>query len=169
MKDINLMDRVKDRVTGYEGRVLALAHILNQDKQCLVAPTTLADNGELRKSFWLDQQRLELLEESSENYDYDRARFNLGDKVRDSITGFVGVIREVVLYHTGCYRYTVQGSKLDTEKGTPVEPVALEEDRLELVAQPNPPQHAGIHPTSSPPRGGPPAYAPTDLGAKGVR
>lgn len=58
-------------------------------------------------------------------------RFNLGDKVKDHITGLAGIVvsRSESLY--GCNRYWLQPQEV--KDGKPVDGCWLDEDSLELV------------------------------------
>lgn len=58
-------------------------------------------------------------------------KFDLGQLVRDKITGFNGIVVARTEYLTGCSRYSVQSRKLD-EKGKPQDWLAFDEDQLEL-------------------------------------
>ena len=59
-------------------------------------------------------------------------KFNLGDKVRDIVTGFKGVATAVTIWLNGCCRYGVQGTQL--KDGRPTELVWIDEEQLELVS-----------------------------------
>lgn len=58
-------------------------------------------------------------------------RFNLGDKVRDTFTGFVGFIHGSAAYITGCNQHVVNARTV--EGGKPSEGHWLDDMRLELV------------------------------------
>ena len=62
-------------------------------------------------------------------------KFNLGDKVKDKITGFKGTITSRTEFLNGCIQYGVQGN-LDKEGKIP-EPMGIDEQSLELL---NPPK-----------------------------
>ena len=55
--------------------------------------------------------------------------FNLGDEVKDIVTGFKGAIMARVQYFTGCNQYHVQPSKVN-EKGEMTEGHYFDETRL---------------------------------------
>lgn len=64
--------------------------------------------------------------------------FDLGDKVRDRFTGFVGHVHAIAKYITGCDRVLVNPRKLD-DKGAPVEGTWFDDSQLELLdSQPAP-------------------------------
>jgi hypothetical protein len=58
-------------------------------------------------------------------------KFALLSKVKDTVTGFSGVVMSATNYLTGCDRYSVQPTEL--KDGRPQDPYAIEEWRLELV------------------------------------
>lgn len=58
-------------------------------------------------------------------------KFSLGDKVKDNITGFIGIIVGRTEWLNGCIRYSLQPIKL--KDGAPQETQAFDEDQLELV------------------------------------
>ena len=60
-----------------------------------------------------------------------KAKFKNGQKVRDILTGFEGVIKCVAVYYNGCVRYDVQPA-LD-EKGNYRDSVVIDEQQLKLV------------------------------------
>jgi hypothetical protein len=59
-------------------------------------------------------------------------KFDLGTKVKDTLTGFKGVISYRAQYLTGCNQYGVQPEDLD-EKGEPREARQIDENRLEVI------------------------------------
>lgn len=62
-------------------------------------------------------------------------RFALGDKARDKVTGFTGIVIARTEWLHGCARITIQPQKLDPVKGTPVEAHAFDELQCERVAE----------------------------------
>lgn len=59
---------------------------------------------------------------------------NLGDRVRDKITGYEGVVIGITDWIFGCRRPIVQGEKLDNE-GKVIETQSFDEPQLEVVAR----------------------------------
>jgi len=59
-------------------------------------------------------------------------KFDLGSRVRDKITGYVGTIVARIEYLNGCKRYSVQ-AKVKDEKIP--EPEWLDEQQLELIEE----------------------------------
>lgn len=64
-------------------------------------------------------------------------KINLGDTVKDSITGFTGVVAVRAEWLSGCARISVQSTKLDKE-GKPIELVTFDENQLTLVKRAKP-------------------------------
>jgi hypothetical protein len=62
-------------------------------------------------------------------------KFNLGDELKDFITGYKGIVRCRAEYLTGCNRYALQSQKLDKEKEIPQEWLWFDENELILVKE----------------------------------
>lgn len=59
-------------------------------------------------------------------------KYDLGDEVKDILTGFSGVVTGQAKWITGCSQYTVAPKKLDKE-GKLIASEWFDENRLELV------------------------------------
>lgn len=59
-------------------------------------------------------------------------KYNLGDEVKDAISGFQGIVTARIDYITGCARYIVQPQTLGKE-GEPHKSSTFDENTLELV------------------------------------
>lgn len=76
----------------------------------------------------------------------------LGDKVKDKITGFTGILVGRTEWLNGCIRFGVQSEKLNKD-GEPIEPEWFDEERVELVGKK---KRRVVRPEPEPePRGGP--------------
>ena len=80
-------------------------------------------------------------------------KFNLGDKVKDAITGFSGIIIGRTEWLNRCVRYGIQSEKLTKENKLP-ESQWIDEEQLLLVK-------AGVIKVDKPVRTGGPKPAPT--------
>ena len=58
-------------------------------------------------------------------------KFNIGDKVKDTITGFQGIITARTQWLNNCNTYNVQSQEL--KDGQPTDRVFFDEPQLELV------------------------------------
>ncbi len=76
-------------------------------------------------------------------------KFNLGDKVRDRITGFEGIILGRTEWMTGCRTYGVKSQAL--KDSSPIDAVWLDEIQLDLVME----QAVALHSHERPITGGP--------------
>ena len=76
-----------------------------------------------------------------------RAKFYLGDVVRDRITGFEGVVVANTFWLNGCVRCTVQPQQL--KDGKTIESECFDEQQLDLakpVVEPEKPKRGGPMP-----------------------
>lgn len=60
-------------------------------------------------------------------------KWNNGDKVKDQVAGFVGIIIGRIDWLYGCRRYAVQG--LEMKDGVPTGFVYFDEDQLEVIQE----------------------------------
>ncbi len=58
---------------------------------------------------------------------------NLGDKVKDTITGFTGIVIAKVEWLNGCRRYTVQ--RIGLNNGVPSDSQGFDEIQLKVIAK----------------------------------
>lgn len=56
---------------------------------------------------------------------------NLGDKARDTVTGFSGTITAEHKYLNGCRRFSITANTL--KDGAPIDPQVFDVEQLELV------------------------------------
>lgn len=59
---VQLGDRVREMISGFEGVVTGLCQYLTGCEQALVNPGKIKEDGELVKNNWFDVDRLQLLE-----------------------------------------------------------------------------------------------------------
>lgn len=57
---MKLGERVRDRISGFEGIVISRAENLHSPPECLVASDSLDSNGVPRANQWFFESRLEL-------------------------------------------------------------------------------------------------------------
>lgn len=56
----NFGDKLRDTITGFEGRCVGFTAYITGCNQVLLAPP-VGDKGEFRESLWFDEQRCELM------------------------------------------------------------------------------------------------------------
>ncbi len=61
---VNLGDKVKDKITGYQGTVIAKTEWMNGCHRVIVQAEGLKEDGNAKDSHHCDVQQIELLEES---------------------------------------------------------------------------------------------------------
>jgi len=72
-------------------------------------------------------------------------RVGLGDKVKDSITGFTGIVIAEHKYLNGCVRVSIQPE--DVREGKPIEACAFDVEQITLI---EPKKHPTLTPTGGP-------------------
>ncbi len=58
---IKLGEKVKDKISGFEGIACARSEYLNGCKRILIEPTKLKDDGSTIEGVWFDDQQIELI------------------------------------------------------------------------------------------------------------
>ncbi len=61
MFKFNLLDSVKDQITGFAGTITARTEYLNGCLQYCVKPTKLKKDGTMPEAEWFDEQQLDLV------------------------------------------------------------------------------------------------------------
>lgn len=69
---MKLGDRVKDKLTGFEGIIVGHCEYMTGCNQSLVKPEGLKDDGEMIESHWFDDQRLKLVKAKAFSLDNGR-------------------------------------------------------------------------------------------------
>ena len=69
----------------------------------------------------------------SEKTQQPNFRFTLGDKVKDDITGFEGIVTRRTQWLNNCNTYGVQPTQL--KDGTPQSPESFDEPQLKIVEE----------------------------------
>ncbi len=59
-KKIKLGDKIRDKITGFEGVAIAYAEWMNGCNRWASQPTELSDKGKPREAEWFDEQQVEL-------------------------------------------------------------------------------------------------------------
>jgi len=58
---IKLGDKVKDRISGFEGIATGVAEYLNGCTRILIEPVKLDEDGKMLKSIWFDDVQVEIV------------------------------------------------------------------------------------------------------------
>jgi hypothetical protein len=151
-KTIRLGDTVKDEISGVKGVVIGYYEYVYGCVRCCVQPPGMKDEQPIKSStFDLDQLK-KLKDGNIRNT--KPTRFDLGEKVKDSITGFEGVTTGRFTYLHGPTCYGVQPQKLDKDGNKPAESDTFDEGRLERLNKQvvDPPRRATGGPRDEPRR-----------------
>jgi len=121
-----------DKVSGYKG-------ILNARMEFYKGPIRyyiqgkVGEDGKEMEGYMVDEDAVQIMEGESVERPHDPTAFKyeLGSKVKDSITGYKGVISSRTEWLFGCMRYTIQS--LEFHEGKPVGPISVDEQAIELI------------------------------------
>ena len=120
---------VKDNITSFQGVLIAWTLHLHKCEWGSVEPKTLKD-GQPQTPRYFDAQRLEVVELAP-----DRTsavpKVKPGNKVRDVITGFTGVVTTWTEELYG--EPTVGVTSTELHEGKPIRDYAFAESRIELI------------------------------------
>lgn len=101
---------VKDIVTGYKGVVIGRADFMYGCNRLGVLSETLV-NGVPQQAYWFDEQRMEVVNENKA-VPIQKGKFSLGDEVKDTITGFRGIVSSYSQTISGTKDYGVLSTKM---------------------------------------------------------
>lgn len=136
MAKLKFGDIVRDRITGYQGVVVARTRWLNNCDRLSVQPREVKDGKPIEaRSF--DEPNLEFVEGTDiKVFKVSRpdVKIELGDTVQDAITNLVGIAIGRTEWMNGCSRVLVQPKEL--KDGLPVEGSTIDESDLILVSRP---------------------------------
>jgi len=132
---IKLGSTVKDMISGFEGVAIARSEWLYGCNRIVVESNRLKD-GKPTDGQWFDEQRIETIEENTILCDEPKdCAVQLGNKVKDSLTGFQGVAIAKTVWSSGAVTISVEPTKLQ-ENGQPIDSQAFDVYRLEIVSEP---------------------------------
>lgn len=129
-QNLKFGDVVKDKITGFQGVVVARTIWLNNCDRLTVQPREVKDGKPILSSSF-DEPNLEFVESTDiKVFKVSRPteQVDLGDVVRDVITGLSGVAIARTEWMNGCSRVYVQPKEL--KDGVPVESTTFDESDL---------------------------------------
>lgn len=146
-------DLVRDLVTGYEGIVTVRTTWLHGCDRVGVVPNELHD-GKPGDQECFDEHRVEVVEKQKVAMkaidSAEVSRFGMGAQVRDTITGFEGIMVGLSIELGGIVAVVIEPTKL--EKGEPIKAHVFESTRVEVVEPKPVPQTKAV---TSGKKGGP--------------
>lgn len=130
--DIKRGQHVRDPISGLTGFVTVICENMNGSVQAAVQPK--GDGEKFPEAQYIDTHLLEVLDDglSAKVLPLDNpVKIALGERVRDTVTGYAGIATERLSYLNGCVFFTVQ-SGLDRD-GEKTSPLYLDHKRLVKV------------------------------------
>lgn len=112
---------LRDIVTGFQGTVLSRTKYFTGCVHYGLSPQTLKD-GKLPDWEWIDETRLTEVEGATKiigglkSLKFSQNKFELGEVLKDKVTGFKGVAMGRTDYYTGCINYGLCPQLLKEEK-----------------------------------------------------
>lgn len=133
MQKIGLGDKVKDRVTSFEGIVVETIEFIHGCTRLGIQSQKLNEKDMPLETCFFDEPQLELVQTNViPPATKSKSKLGLGDKVKDPVTEHVGIITGMATYLNGCIRCGVQSNQ-KTEDGQPNEAWWFDEPRLTLI------------------------------------
>ncbi len=136
MSKIGLGWKVCDRVTGLTGIVMHTIEYAYQGEMVGVAKQELDKDGRVSEQEMFDVAQVEVID-NKPLFDApapEPFKFKMGDKVRDTITGYEGSVAGLATYVNGCNRILVRPSyKKDKDDNYLRKGEFIGEGALELI------------------------------------
>ncbi len=133
---IRLGQKVRCKVTGFEGVVDHLCFPM-ADATKIGVQAPMQKDGKMGECYTLDYMTIEILESKPVlKAKQSKPKFNLGDKVEDTITSFKGKIVMVIFYFNGCVQYRVQPIIPEGKKAEDYAAQKFPEGTLKKVPEP---------------------------------
>ena len=116
MNTIKLGSTCVDKATGYTGVAVSKVELLNGNVQYAIVPKANPDSGDYPAGINLDGDQLSVVDEgiSADAKPAAKTDLQVGEKVKDLITGMSGIIIRKTTFFNGCVYFTV--SVKDTKK-----------------------------------------------------
>ena len=127
----------KDKVSGFQGTIIARNAHLFGCAQYGLAPQELGTDGSPKQTEFFDEARIEILDNKNAVHSEDEYKgiftIPLGTEVIDKVSEFQGKILMVVEYLHNCSSYYVE-PKVDKD-GKPREGQFFDEGRLDVIGK----------------------------------
>jgi len=130
---IELGDIAKETVTGFTGIVVARTIWLSNCDQLTIQPQGLDKEGKPHQTRTFDEPRVVFVKKGKvPTVPCGPPNCEVGDEVRDGLTGLVGIVTQVSIWNEGCIIVSVQPQGL--KDGQPL-PSASFDDRKLVVTK----------------------------------
>lgn len=99
-------DKAADKISGFEGIIIAASAFATGINMFEIQPQGLTEDGKPWDTVWIEEPTCTLVEESVlEAPVLGVPLFRFGDRVRDVVSGFEGVVHNITSFLNGCTRY----------------------------------------------------------------
>jgi uncharacterized protein YodC (DUF2158 family) len=115
---LNLGDEVKDIVTGYKGIIMYRCHWYHNSDTYGVKSQILKD-GIPKQTVTFDDAELVLVKANKVKIENDKTpnfKFKLGDKVKDNLSKFKGIIVSQTQWISNCNHYAIESGEVNSGK-----------------------------------------------------
>jgi hypothetical protein len=132
-EDVELGDRVADKISGFKGIAVGLTEWMYGCRRITIQPEETKDGSPVECAVF-DEPQLKILARGVvEVQDTDEllTKVNHGDRVRDRISKLTGIVVGITLWIHGPRRITIQPEEL--KDGLPIENVNFDEPLLDIL------------------------------------
>jgi hypothetical protein len=129
-------DRAKDKVTQIVGIVVVRHDYLYGVARIGIQPEG-SHEGKAHEAIHIDLPQAELMEKNVIDKDgmIPDAKIKLGDRCKDSISGFDGICTGLAEWLYSCTKVCITPEKVDKEKYRPAEPCWFDEPQITLIKE----------------------------------
>lgn len=133
--ELRLGNMARDASTGFTGRLIQKSVETNGNVRFSIQPLAKED-GTIPEGWFIDLHMIDFLEDGVADRvpPLQEAEFKAGDKLRDKISGFEGILTTTYWFLNGCIHYEVVSEKLTKEGAT--QAIHLPKERVEKVEAP---------------------------------
>jgi len=135
---LKLGDEAKDKITGFQGIIVARSHWLHNCDVYLLKSQELKEGKPLDNEAFDDDQVVILKEGAVACAEKDPDfHFNLGDKVEDDLTSYKGTVIAQTQWFSNCNHYAIQAEGI-TKEGKTLKREHVPEGQVILIKAVNP-------------------------------
>lgn len=127
--NVQLGNKARDSITGFAGVATSRTEYLYGCRRIGLTPAELKD-GKPQDTQYFDDPQLTDVEEKIPTPDSPKWLVDLGDKAKDTITGFEGIVSARIEYLFGPRRIALTPVALDKD-GKPQDPIGFDESQIQ--------------------------------------
>ncbi len=134
-----MLQTVEDKLSGFSGSIMSITYYQNGAIHYGLGPRSLDDKGGVREWEFFDEKRLKLCEKQipleMELTEFN-PKFKFFDILKDSVSGFKGVVLAIANFATGCTQYALGATELK-DNTAPEKMTFIDESILDYVSKLN--------------------------------